>query len=218
MLKPTSITETSSFFIEDTALFGAWPTQDHIDKLEKWGVDFIINLTMKNESKLVPYKTSRRVIEFPIPDRSVPPDRIKFSRFIVFLSKLLAMKKKLYIHCKGGHGRAGLVVSTLLCYTLSCLPKTALDLTKEFHNNRSVMNPYWRIVGSPQTYDQKSYVFSLFKEHNIGVSSPFYHLNPDSNEPHINVFLLQTYLGKITGKNADKFLRRKWKLLNIWEE
>ena len=29
----------------------------------------------------------------------------------------LVNNEKIYIHCKGGHGRAGLVVSCILCYT-----------------------------------------------------------------------------------------------------
>ena len=46
------ITDTSSFFMNKTALFGAFPTQNQIETLELWGVDIIIDLTSHYEKKI----------------------------------------------------------------------------------------------------------------------------------------------------------------------
>jgi protein-tyrosine phosphatase len=207
------VTLTSSFFVKDQALFGSWPTQSQVNELEKWGVDIFVNLTMDGESKIVPYHTRKKVIRFPIPDRSVPVDKIEFCRLVIYLAGQIDRGKKIYIHCKGGHGRAGILVSCLLGYRLMINPREAIHMTKEYHSNRVEMNPYWRIIGAPQTSDQKTFVYNMFKEHHICESSPFYHHKPSEPlEQHHEAFLLQTYLGNITGPHSDQLLKLKWKI------
>ena len=71
--------------------------------------------------------------------------------------------EKIYIHCKGGHGRCGIIVSCLLCYLFNYTSTKALELTNMYHNNRKVMNERWRKIGSPQTDKQKEFVHRLFK-------------------------------------------------------
>ena len=70
---------------------------------------------------------------------------------------------KIYIHCKGGHGRAGLLVSCLLSYRFKYSGEKSLELTNTYHNNRTKMNERWRKIGSPQTQYQKTFVIRLFK-------------------------------------------------------
>jgi len=39
---------------------------------------------------------------------------------------------KLYIHCRGGHGRAGLVVACLLCSIYDYPPEKSIELTSKY--------------------------------------------------------------------------------------
>jgi len=70
---------------------------------------------------------------------------------------------KLYIHCRGGHGRAGLVVACLLCSIYDYPPEKSIELTSKYHSERLVMRDKWRKIGSPQTRLQRSFIFKIFK-------------------------------------------------------
>lgn len=153
--------ENASFFIEDKALFGSFPTQTQVNKLEDIGVVHFVNLTHPNETKITQYTTHRNYITYPILDRLIPEDNLDFSRFIYTLCSLIsALKKgeKIYIHCKGGHGRSGLVVACVTSKFFNIPAKKALKHTTICHSNREIMRDLWRRVGSPQTLDQKDFV------------------------------------------------------------
>jgi predicted NAD-dependent protein-ADP-ribosyltransferase YbiA (DUF1768 family) len=154
----------SSYFIKDKALFGSYPTQEAIIELEKEGVKYFIDLTNKNENKITPYKTNYKYISFPIKDRAYPENINKFSKFILDISKIIRSlnnNEKIYIHCKGGHGRSGVVVAILLCKLFNFTPLEALEHTTKYHNNRLIMRDKWRKIGSPQTYQQKNFVHNF---------------------------------------------------------
>ena len=157
--------ETSSFFIENQALFGNYPNQEKIKYLENLGVKYYVNLTHDYEIDNK-YSTKNEVFNYPIKDRSVPYNILKFCKFVIKISNIISDLKnndKIYIHCRGGHGRAGLFVACLLCHINNYDPEKSLKLTKEFHNNRKVMRNKWRKIGSPQTRLQKTFIFKLFK-------------------------------------------------------
>lgn len=158
--------DRASYFINNRALFGSFPTQQAVNELESRGVKFFINLTNDNEKKITPYKTTQNYISFPIPDRRIPQNWKKFSVFIIKVSNIIRNlelgKELLYIHCKGGHGRSGVVVACLLCYIFNMKPYEALEHTTRSHSNRSVMREKWRKIGSPQTVQQKDFVHKFF--------------------------------------------------------
>ena len=151
-----------SFFIPDKALFGNYPTPSRAQELEELGVTIFIDLTLPLEV-LESYKTTKMIIKFPIVDRNVPHDIHEFCKFIIKLVALIKQDDKVYIHCRGGHGRAGLVVACLLCYLYKYTPNESIEKTTFFHSQRKVMRQKWRDIGSPQTRKQKSFIFKLFK-------------------------------------------------------
>jgi|TARA_B100001059_G_C17838497_1_gene590100 ribA/ribD-fused uncharacterized protein len=158
--------ERSSYFIKDRAMFGSFPTQEAVEELEKNGVRNFVNLTRSHERKITPYKTQYHYISFPITDHQVPDDRGKFASFIVKIADIIYNLKKgelVYIHCKGGHGRSGIVVAALLCHIFGMSPREALEHTTMYHSNRKTMREKWRQIGSPQTYQQKGFVHQLCK-------------------------------------------------------
>lgn len=157
-----------SYFIENVGIFGGYPKQEQVYMLEKeFKVRYFVNLTCISEN-LDKYNVSDTsyYFSYPIKDYSYPSDKKLFSSFIVYLSEIIKNLKhdeKIYIHCKGGHGRVGIVVASLLCYIKNISVEDSLELTNEYHKNREIMKEKWRNIGSPQTYNQKKFVYKLFE-------------------------------------------------------
>ena len=163
-----SYDDYSSFFIEDRALFGSYPSQKQVDDLTRMGVRYFVDLTVPGEV-FPPYRTGDALYaNFPILDRKTPSDITKFTVFTLTVHKALGSLKgdeKLYVHCKGGHGRAGILVAILLYLHLGNITtQRAVELTTEYHGKRKVMRQKWRDIGSPQTRSQKAYVHRFFGE------------------------------------------------------
>lgn len=175
--------EKCSYFIEDKALFGSFPSQDTVNFLENIGVKVFVDLTFRDEYMTFPYTTKYKYINFPIIDRKIPTDWKGFAQLILILSLFLDKSEtaeKIYIHCRGGHGRSGMVVASLLCYRLHITPEEALELTNLYHSRRQVMKEKWRILGSPQGKKQKEFVkrffapLKFFKPETIGYTAGFH--------------------------------------------
>lgn len=158
--------ERSSEFVKNKALFGSFPLQEQVDLFESIGVRYFVDLTREGESKIIPYKTKYNYINYPIHDRRVPTDWRSFATFIIKIGdiiKSLKNSEKIYLHCKGGHGRSGVVVASLLCYLYKLSPPEALSKTSKYHNRRIEMREKWRKMGSPQTRSQKHFVTKFFE-------------------------------------------------------
>ena len=178
--------EYCSYFIENRAIFGCYP-QENIRNLERMGVRFFFDLTNKEEQeKLNKYITLYHYDNFPIKDRYIPRDIHEFCKFVVKIAHIINNLKdneKVYVHCKGGHGRAGIVVCCLLSYMYNFPSEEAIRLTTQYHNNRTKMRDKWRRIGSPQTDKQKEFVIRMFKSvfvNGITVKNSFYFLSNNS--------------------------------------
>jgi protein-tyrosine phosphatase len=151
---------SKSFFIKNKACFGSYPTQEQVESMEKDGFVFFINLTSDYERKIVPYETTKDYIQFPVKDRGIPDNLEFFAKIILIIEdriKNLAEDEKIYIHCKGGHGRSGVMVSIILSHMFGLPPKLAMEYTTTYHNRRE-MKEKWKRIGSPQTFKQKNFV------------------------------------------------------------
>jgi protein-tyrosine phosphatase len=203
------ITETSAYFVTNQCLFGAYPTQHQIQQLEEWGVDIVVNLTNNDEKKIRPYHTGAKVIQFSIPDRKVPQDVREFCALVIHLTREIRNGKKIYVHCKGGHGRAGLLVAAILCYLHKITPRESFIRTSEYHATRPVhstkprKNEFWKTKGSPQTQEQREFVRSLFQPYKISKDSPFTERGKWLSRTYDN-FLTNTNLGPIEGTNGEE--------------
>tara|TARA_B100000401_G_scaffold92330_1_gene59032 strand:+ start:8293 stop:9222 length:930 start_codon:yes stop_codon:yes gene_type:complete len=157
-----------SFFIKDKALFGSYPNKESFQQLYDNNIRYFVDLTNVKERKdLYDYKSNEiTYYNYQINDKKYPENIITFIKFIIQISetiKNLKNNEKIYIHCKGGHGRSGILVACLLCYIYNIKPQEALDKTTKYHSDRLIMRDRWRKIGSPQTYHQKSFVVKLFK-------------------------------------------------------
>lgn len=162
--------ENTSYFIDNKALFGSYPSKEQIGILKENGVKIFVDVTNATE-RLNTYKDmlcdTDTYINYPIDDRHYPDNSTTFIQFLLRIRdmiKLLGVGEKVYVHCKGGHGRAGVMVACLLCLIHNIKPDEALHLTNEFHSNRKHMKDKWRVIGSPQTRYQKIFIFRMFKE------------------------------------------------------
>jgi len=180
--------ERCSFFIKGKALFGSFPTQEAINELEENGVRHFVDLTGHRERKTVPYVTKYQYIKYPISDHDVPKDIKSFSQLILEICKIirhLRDNEKIYIHCKGGHGRSGILVACILCYYNHTTPDIALKETSRYHSLRPFMRERWRRLGSPQSKRQKDFVKSFFRPLRYGkYPSNTRSIGFDNSSPH----------------------------------
>lgn len=201
------ITETSAYFVNNQCLFGAYPTQHQIQLLEEWGVDIVVNLTRNDEKKIRPYKTNVKVIQFIIPDQRVPANVREFCALVIHLTREINGGKKIYIHCKGGHGRSGLLVSSILCYLHRITPRNSFIMTSAYHATRPVhsskpkKNEFWKNKGSTMTKEQSSFVMMIFQQYKISKDSPFTKKDEWLSGVY-DAFLMNTYLGPMHGENG----------------
>jgi len=163
---------TSSYFIKNRALFGSYPTQEIVYELEEIGVRYFVDLTYSDERMIREYNTNYTYIRYPIIDRRIPQDWNTFTQFILKLSRTIRhlkyndIEKKhelLYLHCKGGHGRSGVVVACLLCFMGNYDPLKSLRLTSHYHSKRKTMRDIWRTMGAPQNHIQRNFVYRFFE-------------------------------------------------------
>jgi protein-tyrosine phosphatase len=158
--------ENCSYFIPDKALFGSFPDQKSVQELEALGVRYFIDLTYDEEDKTIPYNTQYVYIKYPIKDRNIPEDWKSFAQLIIKIYHILNNLKnqeKIYINCRGGHGRSGILVACILCFYYDIQVEEALRQTSKYHSNRPVMKEKWRKLGSPQGKRQKDFVYRFFK-------------------------------------------------------
>lgn len=159
--------DISTYFIENKALFGSYPSDDDIKYFENIGVCYFIDLT--ELYKLPPYVLSptSTYIKFSIPDYKIPTDVIEFSSFIIHIDNIIKNLKnneKIYVHCRGGNGRSGIVVASLLMryHQPNLTSLDALQLTQKYHSERKNLKLKWKLQGAPQTVHQKNFVIKLF--------------------------------------------------------
>jgi ribA/ribD-fused uncharacterized protein len=170
-LQIKTIMERCSFFIPNKALFGSYPDQSTVDELERLGVRYFVDLTFSSERNVVPYKTRYKYVNYPIYDRRIPKNWRTFAQLVLEICHIirkLENNQKLYLHCKGGHGRSGIVVACVLCYYYSVRPSQALERTAMCHSNRPEMREKWRRIGSPQNKKQKDFVMRFYRSLKFG--------------------------------------------------
>ena len=141
--------DNASYFIQNKALFGSFPKQEHITELEENQVRNFIDLTCDDETNITKYTTKYNYYNFQIKDRKVPlniQDFVVFIKRIVKLIRNLPPGDKVYIHCRAGHSRSSLVVSCILTIINNIDIKTAINLTREFHNKRKNLKEKWKKI------------------------------------------------------------------------
>lgn len=165
----------SSYFIKNKAMFGSYPTQERVNELQENGVRIFVDTTVINEKKIIPYVTKYKYIHYPINDNTVPQDKASFVNFIYNICEKIENLRSgelLYLHCKGGHGRSGLVAACLVVKILNMNAKNAISYINDCHGKRKIMRSLWRKMGSPQTKQQKQFVYNMCRTIHITEEHP----------------------------------------------
>jgi len=177
-----------SVFFNGKAYFGGFPSQKDVELLENLGVKTFVDLTYGHEKGITKYYTKYEYINYPIRDRSVPNNLWSFAVLILKIEQIFKNNPdnhKIYIHCKGGHGRSGILVACLLCHIDKIDPIRSIEKTTVYHNKRPIMKEKWKKLGSPQTYKQKQFVINFFK--------PIYQQPLNSYYPENFLYTIKTY-------------------------
>jgi len=139
--------------ISNNLYFGKYPCNEVIKLLKELEINVIVNLTQQIEN-LPKYDIDCEIINFPIVDRKTG-DYLETIELIKKLADKFNNNNKIYIHCKGGHGRSGLITGGLYSYLFNKTHSETLDALKVAHQNRKIMTDRMRYLGSPQTRLQK---------------------------------------------------------------
>ena len=94
------MTNVSSFFIQNKGLFGGFPDNEEVLRLEEIGVRIFVDLTMYEEKKTVPYNTKYLKIKYPIKDRKIPTNWRTFAAFILKICNLFLYLTLIVFHQK----------------------------------------------------------------------------------------------------------------------
>lgn len=161
------------FCDHDNVMFSWYPTVDLQGKysndlptlINKIECNVFVNLT-RPEENLKSYEdiirkninakreyNSSIVINYPIVDKTIPNNMVDFNNFIETLHHLYKLKYKILIHCRGGHGRSGLV-SACLMIKMGFTSEQALNQVSVMHKTRLYIPNY----PCPDTEEQKDFV------------------------------------------------------------
>jgi Dual specificity phosphatase, catalytic domain len=157
--------ENSYWVVQGRVLGGEHPsgenaaeTQDRLHRLREAGINYFIDLTEPGESQdyraLLPKET--HYLRCPIADTTVPEDFAQMHEIQLRLRNALTLGRRIYVHCRAGIGRTGLVVG---CY----LAEGGLDgaaALKKLNElwQQSERAKSWPVV--PQTDEQADYIRS----------------------------------------------------------
>jgi protein-tyrosine phosphatase len=100
---------------------GDW-LKDDIANWKQAGVDAVLSLLTPDEEKHFDLQDEAvevkgqgmEFISFPIPDRQVPGSEPRLAEVLEVVTRSLSKGKNVYVHCRQGIGRSGLVAACLL--------------------------------------------------------------------------------------------------------
>lgn len=165
-----------NYFIKNKAIFGGYPTQDVVTQLEEnHNVVLFVDLTQDDEKNLKKYVPKQsETWRFQITDQKHPVCIYKYCAFIMQLSCFIDDLKddqKIYLHCRGGHGRSGLVVASLLIFRNKITIEEGIQMTNVYHRQRHGLSEKWHKIRIPN-HAQINFLYKVFNPIII-VNKPF---------------------------------------------
>lgn len=186
--KEDNIYDWISCLIKDKLYFGPFPNQNMIDKMKEENFNFIVNLTMDDENiiqfnqeenqetKEEIYKLPKNMyLSYQIEDNGVPECPLSYSSFISKLYDIYKKDKKIYIHCRGGHGRSGMVSVSLVSniYPNKNI-KEIIDAVNKSHIDRIILRNKWKKKQAPFNYNQYQFLLKVHKNIYINNNNKYY--------------------------------------------
>ena len=133
---------------------GAGTLDEEMVALRGAGIDVVVSMLEEREAAVLGLAREREAAEsagiefihFPIPDRSVPTDRVVYELFLEELEALLTQGKKVGVHCRACIGRSSVTVASLLMRSGALPDEVWVKITRA------------RGVVVPDTYEQREWV------------------------------------------------------------
>ena len=149
--------------VSENIYFGLHPSIVFPEPFNLGENSVFINLTEANE--FPDYKTNIETFSFPIIDRKVPSRQVLVEILKQILTEM-AVNKKIYIFCKGGHGRSGTIVSILYGLVNNLDGKKSMEIINgmwKVQRDMSKLKPVVKKLGCPQTKIQKDTVVKFLQ-------------------------------------------------------
>lgn len=141
---------------------GAYPSPDDFADLLNLGFSVFVDLCDHKVEKITwEYSILCKdltYINIPIPDGRIISN-LKVTDLVMKIESFIKEKKKVYVNCRGGHGRSGTIIACLLQVLLDLTPEESLLRTFHLHQTRK----YGREYNSPCSKSQISQVLSFKK-------------------------------------------------------
>lgn len=103
-------------------------TARHFERLKKLDISVDIDLESERLEK-IPMKGLETFLWLPTKDRHAP-SHDQMASGVAFLGQMVKHKKKVYVHCKNGHGRAPTLIAAYLT-TQGMPPERAIAFVKK---------------------------------------------------------------------------------------
>ena len=167
-----SLYEWISCLIPDRFYYGPFPNQRMMNRLLRDGFNVIVNLTHPGEQELyrIPLsppgfpERSMEILSYPIDDHHIPSSPETYCRLITTIKDRYLSGKKIYLHCRGGHGRSSMVaVSAIYSIYHSYEFHHAISYVNECHLLRANLRNKWKKRKSPFNAVQYQFLAKMHK-------------------------------------------------------
>ena len=132
-----------AWLISDRVLFGAHPSSNTIQSLVDAGVTTVVSLVTDEEIKKYNLYQSEgpiKILRMPIPDGGITSDDDTFALAHRLAVLLETTDEVIYIHCRSGHGRTGIVAACLVSEVMRYDPPRAIKYVQLCHKSRKENN------------------------------------------------------------------------------
>ncbi|CAF3424189.1 unnamed protein product [Rotaria sp. Silwood1] len=147
-----------------------------VRKIIDAGVQVVVNIMEIEELKtFTPYKdlmlqfakeVNREIefISFPIRDQSVHQDDQHVLDFCLGLGDRIKRGQVILVHCWGGHGRTGTIISIMIGILFNLNSEEAISMNRRLHDQRIRTNG----ISSPETQSQIDQIRSVLDMYHMG--------------------------------------------------
>lgn len=168
--------------------FGGFPKQKHLqqwkERVRGWDAQTIIMIDLttsdeKHRYRLYPYADihgtqpkdrdaqddalSITYFNYPLPDRVAPCNVSEYITFVRWVKdRFLSTSDPIIIHCKGGHGRSGMVIVSLLCVLFGYSIPDAIDRVTQLHHTRPGLHQKYFSQLCPVSRSQQEFLLSVW--------------------------------------------------------
>jgi hypothetical protein len=146
------ITKDSRLIIGSEPYF----TKETFKSLLDYGVTMVVDL--RKHSHICYKNPSMKIVKFPISNGSIPKTK-NISKLIEIVIQEYNNNGVVYVHCHGGHGRAGLVGALLLGHLYNLTGPEAIKRIEEYRETRTDTSR--NFIPTPETQKQVNFVCNI---------------------------------------------------------